>query len=99
MLGCKTIYTPIEQNHKLSEAKDDEVVDKERYQKQEGKLLYMDIYMFSCIQKLFTFKLPRDISVSQNYSWKRKNTNQINEDHTDVDWAGPIANRRLTTRC
>ncbi|KAL0303581.1 UNVERIFIED_CONTAM: Retrovirus-related Pol polyprotein from transposon RE1 [Sesamum radiatum] len=41
MMGCKPIHTPIESNHKLSEAKDDEPVDKGRYQRLVGRLIYL----------------------------------------------------------
>uniref|UniRef100_A0A2N9I5Z3 Reverse transcriptase Ty1/copia-type domain-containing protein n=1 Tax=Fagus sylvatica TaxID=28930 RepID=A0A2N9I5Z3_FAGSY len=41
MLACKPIDTPIEQNHKLGEDIDDTPVDRERYQKLVGKLIYL----------------------------------------------------------
>jgi hypothetical protein len=41
MLACKPIDTPIEQNHKLGEDINDTPVDKERYQKLVGKLIYL----------------------------------------------------------
>uniref|UniRef100_A0A2N9J1M4 Integrase catalytic domain-containing protein n=1 Tax=Fagus sylvatica TaxID=28930 RepID=A0A2N9J1M4_FAGSY len=41
MLACKPIDTPIEQNHRLGEDIDDTPVDRERYQKLVGKLIYL----------------------------------------------------------
>uniref|UniRef100_A0A2N9I636 Integrase catalytic domain-containing protein n=1 Tax=Fagus sylvatica TaxID=28930 RepID=A0A2N9I636_FAGSY len=41
MLACKPIDTPIEQNHRLGEDVDDTPVDRERYQKLVGKLIYL----------------------------------------------------------
>ena len=41
MLGCKPSETPIEQNHKLGEATEDAMVDKGRYQRLVGKLIYL----------------------------------------------------------
>ena len=41
MLGCKPSETPIEQNHKLGEAIEDAMVDKGRYQRLVGKLIYL----------------------------------------------------------
>uniref|UniRef100_A0A2N9FP96 Reverse transcriptase Ty1/copia-type domain-containing protein n=1 Tax=Fagus sylvatica TaxID=28930 RepID=A0A2N9FP96_FAGSY len=41
MLACKPIDTPIEQNHRLGEDVDDIPVDRERYQKLVGKLIYL----------------------------------------------------------
>ena len=41
MLGCKTAETPIEPNTKLQPAKTESVVNKERYQRLVGKLIYL----------------------------------------------------------
>jgi hypothetical protein len=40
MLGCRAAFTPIDQNHKLC-AQSGEPVDKEKYQKLVGRLLYL----------------------------------------------------------
>ncbi|KAJ7954112.1 Retrovirus-related Pol polyprotein from transposon TNT 1-94 [Quillaja saponaria] len=40
MLGCRPAHTPIEANHKL-QSDDGECVDRERYQRLVGKLLYL----------------------------------------------------------
>ena len=40
MLGCKTAETPIEPNLKLQLAEIKEVVDREKYQRLVGKLIY-----------------------------------------------------------
>ena len=40
-LGCKSVETTIEQNHRLCEATEDTVVDRESYQKLVGKLIYL----------------------------------------------------------
>ena len=41
LLGCKTIETPIEPNLKLQPASPEEMVNKERYQRLVGKLIYL----------------------------------------------------------
>ena len=40
-LGCKPVETPIEQNHKLCEAAEDTMVDRESYQRLVGRLIYL----------------------------------------------------------
>ncbi|XP_027151936.1 uncharacterized protein LOC113751990, partial [Coffea eugenioides] len=40
-LGCKAASTPIEPNLRLNEEKDDSTVDKGRYQRLVGKLIYL----------------------------------------------------------
>ena len=41
MLGCKPTDTPIEQNHKLGEITEEPKVDRGRYQRLVGKLIYL----------------------------------------------------------
>ena len=41
MLGCKPIEVPIDPNHKIGVAKGGKSVDKERYQRLVGKLIYL----------------------------------------------------------
>ncbi|CAL8991397.1 unnamed protein product, partial [Prunus brigantina] len=41
MLACKLADTPIEQNHRLGEQTDDTPVDRGRYQRLAGKLIYL----------------------------------------------------------
>jgi hypothetical protein len=41
LLGCKPVDTPIEQNHKLFQCSSSSSIDKERYQKLVGKLIYL----------------------------------------------------------
>lgn len=41
MLGCKPVYTPIDQNHKLDLKNDEVVVEKGRYQILVGKTIYL----------------------------------------------------------
>lgn len=40
MLRCKSVDTPIELNHKLSNADKDAIIDQERYQRLDSKLIY-----------------------------------------------------------
>ena len=40
-IACKPASTPIDPNHKLGDAKDDKDVDKERFQRLVGKLIYL----------------------------------------------------------
>lgn len=41
MLGCKPIDTPIDQNHRLGVSDDDALVEKGRYQRLVGRLIYL----------------------------------------------------------
>ncbi|VVA37399.1 PREDICTED: Retrovirus-related Pol poly from transposon, partial [Prunus dulcis] len=41
MLACKPADTPIEQNHRLGKQTDDTAVDRGRYQRLVGKLIYL----------------------------------------------------------
>lgn len=41
MLACKPVDTPIEQNNRVGEHTNDTHVDKERYQRLVGKLIYL----------------------------------------------------------
>ncbi|CAL2268192.1 unnamed protein product [Prunus armeniaca] len=41
MLACKLVDTPIEQNHRLGEQADDTPIDRGRYQRLVGKLIYL----------------------------------------------------------
>ena len=41
MLGCKIVETPIEANRKLEPAKPKDVVDRERFQRLVGRLIYL----------------------------------------------------------
>ena len=41
LLGCKSIETPIELNHKLREKKEEATIDKGTYQRMVGKLIYL----------------------------------------------------------
>ena len=41
MLGCKIAETPIEANRKLEPAKPEDVVDRERFQRLVGRLIYL----------------------------------------------------------
>ncbi|KAL5825490.1 hypothetical protein ACOSQ3_021553 [Xanthoceras sorbifolium] len=40
-LGCKPATVPIEQNHRLGDAVDDVRVNRERYQRLVGRLIYL----------------------------------------------------------
>eukprot|EP00261_Vitis_vinifera_P039942 XP_019081185.1 PREDICTED: uncharacterized protein LOC109124071 [Vitis vinifera] len=40
-IGCKPIFTPMDPNHKLGEAKEEPVVDKRMYQRLVGRLIYL----------------------------------------------------------
>ena len=40
-LACKPAITPIDPNHRLGESKEDEMVDKDMYQRLVGKLIYL----------------------------------------------------------
>ena len=40
-IGCKPVSTPMDQNHKLGEAKEEPMVDKRMYQRLFGRLIYL----------------------------------------------------------
>ena len=40
-IGCKLVFTPMDPNHKLGEAKEEPVVDKKMYQRLAGRLIYL----------------------------------------------------------
>ena len=41
LLGCKAVENPIDPNHKLGEVLEDDLVDKEAYQRLVGRLIYL----------------------------------------------------------
>ena len=40
-MGCKSVFTPMDPNYKLGEAKEEPVVDKRMYQRLVGRLIYL----------------------------------------------------------
>lgn len=61
-LACKPASTPIDPNHKLGEAEEDVVTDREMYQRLVGRLIYFshtrpDIAYNVTIQGRFIYKL------------------------------------------
>lgn len=66
MLRCKSVDTPIELNHKLSKADKDAIIDQERYQRLDSKLIY----------PLHTWlDIDNAISVASQFMYKLKETN------------------------
>lgn len=39
--GCKLVYTPVDPNYKLTEAKEEPMVDKRKHQILVGRLVYL----------------------------------------------------------
>nr|XP_016500800.1 PREDICTED: uncharacterized mitochondrial protein AtMg00810-like [Nicotiana tabacum]XP_018622641.1 uncharacterized mitochondrial protein AtMg00810-like [Nicotiana tomentosiformis] len=92
MICCKPTESPIECHHKLQTGVG-ESVDKERYQKLVGKLIYLShtrldiaylvsLYLKSAPGKGMFFSKYGDIRI---------------EAHTDVDWARSLDDRRSTS--
>ena len=81
MLGCKRTKNPIDYNHKLSALIDDASVDKDKYQRPVGRLIYLshirlDIaYFISVVSQFMHFPLEphmeEDIVVPKSYFGKR----------------------------
>ena len=40
-IGCKPVSTPMDPNHKLGKAKEEPMVDKRKYQRLVGRLIYL----------------------------------------------------------
>ncbi|EOY17116.1 Cysteine-rich RLK (RECEPTOR-like protein kinase) 8 [Theobroma cacao] len=87
MLGCKPAETPIVMNMKLGRTRSGILVDKGRYQRLVGRLIYLshtrpDIAFASTPGKGLFFK---------------KNELRSVEAFTDADWAGSVEDRRSTS--
>ncbi|RVX11419.1 Retrovirus-related Pol polyprotein from transposon TNT 1-94 [Vitis vinifera] len=88
MLGCKPIDTPMDSQKKLGIEKESTPVDRGRYQRLVGRLIYLshtrpDIgFAVSAVRKGLFF---------------RKTENRDTEVYSDADWAGNIIDRRSTS--
>ena len=111
-LACKPTSNPIELNHKLGEAREDPVVDKEMYQHLVGKLIYLAhnhpniAYSVSVISQFMHD--PREAhlqSVQSTPLFKRQSSQRdfiqkkcwTLEAYTDADNAGSPVDIRYTS--
>ncbi|RVW34482.1 Retrovirus-related Pol polyprotein from transposon RE1 [Vitis vinifera] len=85
MLGCKPSETPIEWNDKLR-MKTSNPIDRERYQRLVGKLIYL---AHTRLDIAFATTPRKGIFIG-------KNEKRDVEAYADVDWAGSIDDRKST---
>ncbi|RVW35065.1 Retrovirus-related Pol polyprotein from transposon RE1 [Vitis vinifera] len=91
LLGCKAIETPIKPNLKLQPASPIKVIDKEKYQRLVGRLIYL-----SHTRPNIAFAVLKGDS--------RKGLLYENQGHlqvdvfTDANWAGSVIDKRSTSR-
>jgi hypothetical protein len=97
MLGCRVASTPINQNHKLC-AKSGDPVDKEKYQKLVGRLIYLchtrpDIsYAVSIVSRYVYLKGSPGKGL-----WFKRNGHLNVDGYCDADWASCLDGRRSTS--
>ncbi|RVW70809.1 Retrovirus-related Pol polyprotein from transposon TNT 1-94 [Vitis vinifera] len=85
MLGCKSAKTPMDTTVKLEESDGSAPVDKGRYQRLVGKLIYLS-------------HTRPDISFSVSVGlFFQRTTNKEIEIFSDADWAGSVTDRRSTS--
>lgn len=113
MLGCRSINTPIEQNHKLG-AESGDPVDKERYQRLVGHLIYLchtrpDItYGVSVVSRYMhdprsdhmdaAYRILRYLKKNPSKGLLFKKNGHLNvEGYCDADWGSCPDDRRSTS--
>ena len=110
-LACKPAFNPIEPNHKLDEAKEDPVVEKEMYQHLVGKLAHTrpDIaYSVSAISQFMHDPREAHLQVAYNVLHYlkgspgkgilfKRNIGLTLEAYTNADYAGSPVDRRSTS--
>ncbi|WVZ66155.1 hypothetical protein U9M48_015421 [Paspalum notatum var. saurae] len=113
MLGCRTVASPIDRNHKLC-AELGDPVDKEAYQRLVGRLIYLchtrpDIaYAVSVVRRYMhdprsghleaVYQILRYLKSSPGKGiWFRKNQHLDVEGYCDADWASNLDDRRSTS--
>ncbi|RVW86427.1 Retrovirus-related Pol polyprotein from transposon TNT 1-94 [Vitis vinifera] len=89
MLSCKPIETPIEQGGK-GKSFDEESVDKGRYQRLVGKLIYL-----SHTRPDIAFAVSQEKPGERTFFGK--NEDRMVEVFTDPDWAGSVIDRKSTS--
>ncbi|RVW13652.1 Retrovirus-related Pol polyprotein from transposon TNT 1-94 [Vitis vinifera] len=85
MLGCKPAETPMDTTVKLEESDGSAPVDKGRYQRLVGKLIYLS-----------HTRPGIDFSVSVGLFFQRTTKKEI-KIFSDADWAGSVTDRRSTS--
>ncbi|RVW40082.1 Retrovirus-related Pol polyprotein from transposon RE1 [Vitis vinifera] len=85
MLGCKPIDTPMDSQKKLGIEKESTLVDRGRYQRLVGRLIYL-----SHTRPDIGFAVRKGL-------FFRKTENRDTEVYSDADWAGNIIDRRSTS--
>ena len=113
MLGCRSITTPINKNHKLC-AESGDPVDKRTYQRLVGHLIYLchtrpDIsYAVSVVSRYMhdprtghmdaVYRILRYLKSSPRKGlWFKRNQHLDVEGYCDADWASNIDDRRSTS--
>ena len=113
MLGCRSITTPIDKNHKLC-AQSGDPVDKGIYQSLVGRLIYLchtrpDIsYAVSVVSRYMhdpraghmdvVYRILRYLKSSPEKGlWFKRNQHLDVEGYCDADWASSVDDRRSTS--
>ncbi|XP_059639648.1 uncharacterized mitochondrial protein AtMg00810-like [Cornus florida] len=97
LLGCKAVDTPIEVNLKLEATEPVNMVDRERYQRLVGRLIYLS-HTHPDIAFAVSMRILRYLkgSPGKGLMFKKQGHLQV-EVYTDADWAGSIVDRRSTS--
>ncbi|CAN6568096.1 unnamed protein product [Malus baccata var. baccata] len=107
MLGCKPVDTPIVEKHYLGIYPDQELVDKGRYQRLVGRLIYL-AYAVSVVSQFMhspsvdhmavVMRILAYLKSAPGKGMFYKNSGHLRiEGFTDVDWAGDVTDRRSTS--
>ncbi|CAN6711055.1 unnamed protein product [Malus baccata var. baccata] len=107
MLGCKPVDTPIVEKHYLGIYPDQEPVDKGRYQRLVGRLIYLAHTLSVVSQFMHSPSVDHMAVVMWILAYLKsapgkgifyKNSGHLRiEGFTDVDWAGDVTDRRSTS--
>lgn len=103
LLGCKPTSIPMEPTSKSSQPKEDaELVDKGRYQRLVGKLIYLthtrpDIgYAVGMVSRFMNTPTKQNMDAGYGLFFKKTNQRDL-QIFTDADWGGSRTDGRSTT--